>query len=80
MTPRLVIGLLLALATVDAASAKPMSDRERKRAQAEHACYGDVQKLCNEDIPDEKKIASCMRVHRAQLSAACRKAFDAGVN
>lgn len=80
MTSRLIIGLLLTLATADAASAKIMSEREHKRAQAEHLCYDDVQKLCNADIPDEKKIASCMKVHRAQLSAGCRKAFDTGVD
>lgn len=79
MMPRLIVGLLLTLCAVDAASAKAMSDRERKRAEAEHLCYNDVQTLCNADIPDEAKIEACMKVHRAQLSAGCRKVFDAGL-
>ena len=80
MTSRLIAGLLLTLAATDLASAKQMSDKERMRAQAEHLCYGDVQKLCNADIPDETKITACMGVHRAQLSSGCRKVFDAGMN
>ncbi len=79
MTSRLIVGLLLTLAATDLASAKQMSDKERMRAQAEHLCYGDVQKLCNADIPDETKIAACMSVHRAQLSPGCRKVFDSGM-
>ncbi len=80
MGSRSIVGLLsmLALAGADAASAKQMSERDRMRAQAEHLCYGDVQKLCNAAIPDEGKIAACMKAHRAQLSPACRKVFDAG--
>lgn len=79
MTSRLMIGLLLTLASVDVASARQMTDKERMRAQAEHLCYNDVQKLCNADIPDETKIAACMKVHHAQLSPGCRKVFDSGL-
>ena len=76
---RLTLAILLTLATVDIASAKMVSDKERARAQAEHLCYNDVQKLCNPEIPDEGKIAACMKVHRAELSPGCRKVFDAGL-
>ena len=79
MTSRLIAGALLMLAGAGVASAKPMSDKERMRAQAEHLCYDDVQRLCNADIPDETKIAACMKVHHAQLSPGCRKVFDAGL-
>lgn len=79
MTTKLIVGMLLTLATVDAASAKMMTDRQRLRAQAQHDCYGDAQKLCGDAIPDETKTAACMKVHRAQLSPACRKDFDAGM-
>ena len=77
---RLIIGLVLALVTVDAASARLMTDRERKRAQAEHLCYNDVQRLCSADIPNENKIAACMKAHHARLSAGCRRVFDAGAS
>ncbi|MGI4765149.1 MAG: hypothetical protein ACRYGP_08815 [Janthinobacterium lividum] len=76
---RLTLAILLTLATVDIASAKMVSDKERARAQAEHLCYNDVQKLCNPEIPDEVRIAACMKVHRAELSPGCRKVFDAGL-
>jgi hypothetical protein len=79
MISRLIAGLLLTLALVDVASAKQMSDKERARAQAEHLCYDDVQKLCNADIPDEARIAACMKIHRAELSPGCRKVFDSGI-
>lgn len=79
MVTRMIAGLLLTLATVDVASAKMMSEKERMRAQAEHLCYGDVQKLCSADIPDEGRIAACMKTHRARLSPGCRKVFDSGM-
>ena len=79
MTARLIAGMLMVLAGAGVASAKPMSEKERMRARAEHLCYGDVQKLCDADIPDETRIAACMKVHRAQLSPGCRKVFDAGL-
>lgn len=82
MGSRLIVGVLALVAGaagIDAASAKQMGEKERMRAQAEHLCYNDVQKLCSADIPDETKIASCMKAHRTQLSPGCRKAFDAGM-
>lgn len=79
MISRLIAGLLLTLAATDLASAKQMSDKERMRAQAEHLCYNDVQKLCSDAIPDEDKVKACMKVHRAQLSPGCRKVFEAGL-
>ena len=79
MTSRLIAAALMLLAGAGVAQARMMSDKERMRAQAEHLCYNDVQKLCNADIPDETKIAACMKVHRTQLSPGCRKVFDAGL-
>ena len=57
----------------------PMSDKEKVRAQAEHDCYDDVQKLCSDVTSDEEKVKSCMKVHHAQLSPKCAKDFDAGM-
>jgi hypothetical protein len=59
-------------------AAGPMTDQERMRAQAEHDCYDDVQKLCSDVTSDEEKVKSCMKAHHAQLSPKCAKAFDAG--
>ena len=79
MKTKLIVGVLMMLATSDAASARMVSDKERMRQQAEHLCYNDVQTLCNADIPDEDKIKACMDRHHAQLSAPCAKAFDQGL-
>ena len=69
--------MLLSVAA-PASAAGPMSDRERMRAQAEHDCYDDVQKLCSDVTDDEDKVKACMKTHHAQLSPKCAKAFDAG--
>ena len=60
-------------------AAKLPSDKEKLREQAEHLCYDDVQKLCNDSIPDEDKIRACMQAHHAQLSPPCAKVFDQGL-
>lgn len=61
------------------AMAKMRSERDRLRAEAEHACYNDAQALCHDAIPDEDKVTACMKVNRAQLSPACGKIFDRGM-
>ena len=70
--------VLLATAA-PALAAGPMTDKEKMRAQAEHDCYDDVQKLCSDVTDDEEKVKSCMKVHHAQLSPKCAKDFDAGM-
>ncbi len=71
---------LLAVLSGPALAAKLPSDATRLRQQAEHVCYGDVQKLCNDAIPDEDKIKTCMQAHHAQLSPACVKIYDQGLD
>lgn len=72
----LCFAMLLSLPTF--AAAKPMSDKARLRAEAEHACYNDAQTLCPDAIPDEDKVTACMTAKRARLSPACGKIFDRG--
>ena len=62
-----------------ARAASLMTDQEKVRAQAEHDCYDDVQKLCSDVTSDEEKVKSCMKAHHAQLSPKCAKDFDAGM-
>ena len=69
---------LLLSSLSSALAAGPMTDKERMRAQAEHDCYEDVQKLCSDVTSDEEKVKACMRVHHAQLSPQCSKAFGKG--
>ncbi len=79
-TRPLIAACLLASLTGSALAAKMPTDSERLRQQAEHVCYGDVQKLCNDSIPDEDKIKACMQVHHDQLSPACAKIYDQGID
>jgi hypothetical protein len=44
---------------------------------AREACTPDAMRLCNEFIPDEGKVKSCMLSKRSQLSEACRLAMRA---
>lgn len=80
MTLRAVLaaGLVLA-ASGSALCAKPLSDAALLRQQAEHLCYDDVQKLCNDAIPDEDKIKACMQSKHASLSPGCAKIYDQGI-
>lgn len=56
-----------------AATAKKMAPSLRDQEQA--ACYNDATTLCNDAIPDEKKIETCMRAKMSQVSAGCKKFF-----
>ncbi len=60
-------------------AAKALSDKEMMRQEAEHVCYNDATTLCGDAVPDEDKIAACMKVKRAQLSPECGKVFDRGM-
>ncbi len=75
----ILIGSALVMAAAGPAFAAKMSDAELLRQQAEHLCYDDVQRLCNDSIPDEDKITACMKANHAQLSPACAKVFDKGI-
>ena len=79
MSRTLIAAALLASSVLPALASTFPSDATRLREQAEHLCYGDVQKLCNDAIPDEDKIKACMKVHHAQLSPACAKIYDQGI-
>jgi hypothetical protein len=45
---------------------------------AREACTPDAMRLCNEFIPDEGRVKSCMLRKRSQLSEACRLAMRGG--
>jgi hypothetical protein len=42
------------------------------------ACTPDAMRLCNQFIPDEAKITSCMMAKKRQLSPECRTAMAGG--
>jgi hypothetical protein len=48
------------------------------RAEAEAACTPDALKFCSKQIPDERKVRSCLVKNRKQLSTACAEIFKGG--
>lgn len=68
----LPLGLLLLLAVqFGAVSAHAQGVDVRQ------ACTPDAMRLCNQFIPDEAKVKTCMMAKRGQLSAECRTAIAA---
>lgn len=45
------------------------------REQQQDMCQDDAFRLCNDVIPDEARIAACLKARRAELSPKCRKLF-----
>jgi hypothetical protein len=43
------------------------------------ACTPDVLRLCSAFIPNVEEITICLRERNAELSDACRTAFEAGI-
>jgi len=70
--------MVLTIATPLTAATLP-TEKEKLRAEAEHVCYDDAQKLCPDAVPDEAKVTVCMKAKKANLSPACRKVFDRGM-
>lgn len=48
----------------------------RGSADDQLACTPDVYRLCAANIPDEDAITSCLKQHKAQLSAGCNAVFS----
>ena len=44
-------------------------------AEQEQACEPDAFRLCSSAIPDEEKVAACMKANEASLSPQCRANF-----
>lgn len=70
MAIRLFIGVgLLAIAT---AGAEARNNGPTLRDQQQAACYGDVQRLCGDAMPNVEKVTACMKPKKALVSAQCR--------
>jgi len=74
----LCAAIVLTMSTPLMAATLP-TEKEKLRAEAEHVCYDDAQKLCPDAVPDEAKVTACMKAKKANLSPACRKVFDRGM-
>ena len=69
-----LVGAALAIAAAACGPAHAQTQRapQADRAAQEAACSGDATRLCGEAIPDEQKIAACLRANRAKISPACQ--------
>ena len=47
----------------------------RGTKQEQDACTPDVYRLCSNEIPDEKRIVTCLKLNKKKLNPACRKVF-----
>ena len=76
----MILRLTLLAALTLAASSSAMAATASKakpslRDQEQAACYDDANRLCKEFIPNEDKIATCMRQKLSQVSKGCRAFF-----
>ncbi len=73
---RPALGLLLLVQVAGPALAQTQAPAQGRpsanRAAEEAACGGDATKFCGPAIPDEQKIAACLRANRDKISEACR--------
>ena len=66
-------GLLLAVTLAASITPTPAAAQG-----GQHACEPDAFRLCNQFIPDEKSVGSCLRRNMRSLSAPCRAAMGGG--
>ena len=59
-----------------AVPATALAQQHGGSAEDQLACTPDVYRLCAGNIPDEDAITSCLRAHKAQLSAGCKAVFS----
>jgi hypothetical protein len=70
-----LVGVLVTVAAAQgsrSAQAQTQTAPQADRAAQEAACSGDATRFCAEAIPDEQKIAACLRANRAKISQACQ--------
>ncbi len=61
------------------ASAQAALKQDSMRQRAEQACYNNVVKFCNDDVPDEDKIAACLGRNLSKLDPDCRDIYKKGM-
>jgi len=62
-----------------AATASPAPSFAQGTLEQRLACTPDVLRLCSAFIPDADEITICLKEKSAELSDACRTAFEAGM-
>jgi hypothetical protein len=73
-TAALIAGLVLA---VEAFSPSAGAEAQHPgSAGQQRACRPDVYRLCAGEIPNVRKIVSCLKANAGRLSPDCRAVFD----
>jgi len=69
---------LAAALSIGSATARAQDDRFVNDIDAKQraACTPDVQRLCNQYIPDVPQIVACLKAQRTSLSPACADVFS----
>jgi hypothetical protein len=69
------IYLVIALSFVASVALAQGQFRPHSTAE-ERACRGDARRFCKDEIPDQFRVASCLQMHRGNLSRACRSVLQ----
>lgn len=76
---RMTIASIILVGALSFGSANAFADDQgsgyRGTKSAQEACTPDVHRLCEAEIPDEKRIVACLRANVWKLSVACRHVF-----
>lgn len=76
---RMTIASIIFVGALGFGSANAFADDQgnsyRGTQSQQEACTPDVHRLCEAEIPDEKRIVACLRANVWKLSADCRKVF-----
>jgi len=77
--PRLALTQWRVSLALLAATASPAPSFSQGTLEQRLACTPDVLRLCSAFIPNADEITICLREKNAELSDACRMAFEAGM-
>ena len=67
-----ICSALLTLAVISMANVALAQNQMPHSAAEERACRGDAHRFCRDKLGDEFEVASCLQMHQAHLSSACR--------
>src|SRR5437868_8679303 len=74
-----VLGAVVRIAGPAVRDASPAPSFSQGTLAQRLACAPDVLRLCSAFVPNADEITICLRENNAELSDACRTAFEAGM-
>ena len=69
-------GRFLLLACLALLATSPALAENRGTKKEQDACQADVFRVCNDAVPDEKKIVACLNDKLPELTAACQRLIE----